>query len=166
MITRTRAAAVMSLTAYIAVIVGANWMTSQFGLVSVVGLTVTAGTFAAGLALVFRDGVQVTLGRWVVLAAIAAGAILSSITSSPALAVASGIAFAASELVDFAVFTPLLKRSLPLAVITSSVVSAPVDTVLFLHLAGFDVTWSAIAGQFVVKTAIALLAAGWLARRR
>jgi uncharacterized PurR-regulated membrane protein YhhQ (DUF165 family) len=48
----------------------------------------------------------------------------------------------------------------------SSVVSAPVDTVLFLHIAGFGVTWQAVLGQFLVKTAMALAAAAWLTWRR
>ena len=155
-----------SLVAYISAIVAANWMTARFGLVPIgFGLMVTAGTFAAGLALVARDGVQVAGGRRVVFAAIVAGAVLSALTSNAALAFASGIAFLVSELVDLGVFTPLRGRSLPLAVLMSSVVSAPVDTILFLHLAGFAVTWQAVAGQFIVKTAIAGIVAAWLTWR-
>ena len=157
----------VTLAAYIASIVVANGMTARFGLVPIgFGLMVTAGTFAAGFALVARDGVQMEGGRRVVLAAIFAGAILSALTSNAALAFASGIAFLVSELVDLGVFTPLRGRSLPLAVLLSSVVSAPVDTVLFLRLAGFPVTWQAVAGQFIVKTAIAGIVAAWLTQRR
>lgn len=155
------------IAAYIASIVGANWLTTAFGLVPIgVGLMVTAGTFAAGFALVARDGVQVTAGKRFVLAAIVIGAALSAITSNPAIALASGIAFLASELVDFAVFTPLRDRSLSRAIIASSIVSAPVDTVLFLAIAGFGVTWQAVLGQFIVKTAIGLIAALWVSYRR
>lgn len=156
------------ITLYIGSIVLANTMTSTLGLVPIgFGFIVTAGTYAAGAALVLRDGVQRTATRAVLLAAIVVGSVVSAYTSSPALAVASGIAFLASELVDTAVFTPLRHR-LPLAVVASSLASAPVDTVLFLHLAGFPVTWQAIAGQLVVKTAIALLVAAlleWRGRR-
>jgi uncharacterized PurR-regulated membrane protein YhhQ (DUF165 family) len=123
---------------------------------------VTAGTFAAGAALIARDWVQTGNGRLITVAAILAGAGLSWWLSTPAIALASGIAFLVSELVDMGVFTPLRDRSLPTAVILSSVVSAPVDTVLFLHLAGFGVTWQAVLGQFLVKTALALLVAGVL----
>ncbi len=159
--TRTAALAV-----YIATIVAANWMTATFGLVPVgFGLLVTAGTFAAGAALIARDWVQTTSGRWVALAAIVVGAGLSWWLSTPALAVASGIAFLVSELVDFAVFSPLRDRSLPTAVLVSSVVSAPVDTVLFLAIAGFPLTWQAVIGQFLVKTAMAALVAAALAWR-
>ena len=150
-----------AIAAYIASIVAANWATSTFGLVPIgFGLLVTAGTFAAGAALILRDWVQQESGRrWVVLAAIVAGALISAWTSAPAIAFASGIAFLVSELVDWGVFTPLRGRSLAVAVVASSVVSAPVDTVLFLQLAGFGVTWQAVAGQWIVKTAMALLAA-------
>ena len=158
---------VTALACYIATIILANWMTSRFGLVPVgFSLMVTAGTFAAGFALIARDWVQVTSGRRIVLAAILAGALLSALTSSRQIALASGIAFLVSELVDLGVFTPLRPRSLPLAVLLSSVVSAPVDTVLFLWLAGFGVTWQAVAGQFLVKTVLALIVALWLSWRR
>jgi len=147
--------AYLLLAAYIASIAAANWATNTFGLVWFFGLAVTAGTLFAGAALVLRDGVQTSLGKRAVLLAILAGAGVSVLTSSPALALASGIAFLTSELVDFAVFTPLRARHLAAAVLVSSVVSAPIDTVLFLYLAGFGVSWEAVLGQFIVKTAIA-----------
>lgn len=156
-----------SVAAYIATIIAANWMTAAFGLVPIgFGLAVTAGTFAAGAALIVRDWVQVSAGRLVSVVAIVVGAAVSAWTSTPAIAVASGVAFLVSELVDLAVFTPLRGRSLPLAVMVSSIVSAPVDTVLFLYLAGFGVTWQAVLGQFIVKTLMALVAAAVIAWRR
>jgi queuosine precursor transporter len=157
----------VALVAYIATIVVANWMTATYGLVPIgFGLMVTAGTFAAGFALVARDWVQLTNRRWVVPVAIVAGALISAATSTPAIAVASGVAFLVSEAVDWGVFSPLRDRTLAGAVLLSSVVSAPVDTVLFLWLAGFPVTWQAVAGQFVVKTLIALVVAGVVSVRR
>jgi uncharacterized PurR-regulated membrane protein YhhQ (DUF165 family) len=115
---------------------------------------------------VARDWVQLTNRRWVVPVAIVAGALISAATSTPAIAVASGVAFLVSEAVDWGVFSPLRDRTLAGAVLLSSVVSAPVDTVLFLWLAGFPVTWQAVAGQFVVKTLIALVVAGVVSVRR
>jgi len=155
------------LLAFIGSIVIANLCTTQFGLVPIgFGLMVTAGTFAAGFALIARDAVQVTSGNKIVLLAILGGAAVSAITSNPAIAFASGVAFLVSEIVDFAVFTPLKTKNLARAVVISSVVSAPVDTVLFLHLAGFGVTWQAVLGQFIVKTALALIAAIVITARR
>jgi queuosine precursor transporter len=157
---RTSIIRALALTAYIGSIVAANWLTATFGLVPIgFGLLVTAGTFAAGIALVARDWVQTTSGKALVFVAILAGAALSYFTSSPALALASGLAFLVSELVDLGVFSPLRDRSLPAAVLVSSIVSAPVDTVLFLWIAGFPLTWQAVLGQFLVKTAIAGLVA-------
>ena len=158
---------VMWLAGFIGSIVVANYATSMLGLVPIgFGLAVTAGTFAAGAALILRDGLQVTAGRkWAVVAVIV-GALLSYLLADPFIALASGIAFLVSELVDFAVFTPLRQRSLPRAVLVSSVVSAPVDTVLFLHIAGFGVTLQAVMGQLIVKTAMALAAAAYLVWRR
>lgn len=155
------------IAAFVASIIAANWLTNTFGLVPIgFGLLVTAGTFAAGFALIARDGVQLTSGPYWTLAAIIFGAALSAVTSTPSIAIASGIAFLVSELVDFAVFTPIRKRSVALAVITSSVVSAPIDTVLFLQLAGFGVTWQAVVGQFIVKTVIAGIATAYFMRRK
>lgn len=158
----------IALAAYIGSIVAANWLTATFGLIPIgFGLLVTAGTFAAGVALIARDWVQTTSGKAIVFAAIVAGAAISYFTSTPALAVASGIAFLVSELADLGVFTPLRRHSIAAAVLVSSVVSAPVDTVLFLHLAGFPLTWQAVAGQFIVKTGMALIVAlGLVARDR
>lgn len=156
----------LATSGYVGSVVAANWATQVFGLVPIgLGLAVTAGTFAAGATLILRDAVQTLGARWVVFAAMAVGALLSYVVAGPALAVASGIAFACSELVDWVVFTPLRARSLPAAVLVSSVASAPVDTALFLHLAGFGVTWQAVAGQFLVKTAMAGAVAAWLAWR-
>lgn len=157
-----------AVAAFAATVVAANWLTTTVGMVPIgLGMVVTAGTFAAGAALVLRDGVDRTGGRrWVALS-IAVGIVLSYALASPAIAVASAVAFAASELADWAVFSPIRPRSLPAAVLASSVVSAPVDTVLFLALAGFPVTPAAVFGQFVVKTALAaLVSIAVVARRR
>lgn len=137
---------------YIASIVAANIMTAHLGLVPVgFGLLVTAGTFAAGFALLARDFVHQAGGLQLVLAGIVAGAVLSWFMASPALAVASTVAFTAAELVDLLVFTPLRRHGFARAALASNVVSAPVDTIAFLVLAGFPLTWPAVAGQLVGK---------------
>jgi hypothetical protein len=139
----------------------ANWLTTEFGLVSAgFGLVTTAGTYAAGAVLLVRDALQDRAGRWWVLAAIAAGAGLSAVLASPALALASGVAFAVSELADAAVYTPLRRKGWARAAFASGVVGSVVDSVLFLWLAGFPL-WPALPGQLVVKvgvTAVVVLA--------
>lgn len=142
---------------YIGSILLANLLTSWIGLVPIgAGLYVTAGTFAAGLALVLRDGIQETWTRDAVLTAILAGTALSYVIADHAIAAASAVAFLASEAIDWAIYSNWRSRSKPAAVIASSVIAAPFDTVLFLAIAGFPVTVNAVIGQMMVKTLIAL----------
>lgn len=153
MTARQRYGAAASVLGYITAIAAANWLTARHGLVPVgFGLTTTAGTFAAGAALLMRDLVQDTLGRTWVLAGIALGALLTWATS-PALAVASATAFLLAEAADMAAYTPLRERGWARAVLASNAVGAVVDTLAFLWLAGFPVTTSAVGGQLAGKLA-------------
>lgn len=153
----TRALGAAALLAYALTIVSANWLTSRYGLVHVApGLVTTAGTFAAGAALLARDLVQDTLGRAWVLAGIVLGALLTW-TTSPALAVASATAFLLAEVTDMAAYTPLRRRGWARAVLASNTIGALVDTLAFLWLAGFPITTAAIGGQLVGKLAWATL---------
>ncbi|ELP67713.1 putative membrane protein [Streptomyces turgidiscabies Car8] len=142
---------ITAITAFILCITAANWLTTHYGLASMgFGLTATAGTYAAGAALLLRDVVQDVCGwRWV-LAGIAAGAALTAVTS-PALAVASTVAFLLAELLDMAVYTPLRDRGWARAALLSGLVGAIVDTYAFLALAGFPVTVQSVGGQLVGK---------------
>jgi uncharacterized PurR-regulated membrane protein YhhQ (DUF165 family) len=145
-----------SIAAFVALAVAANWLTATYGLIPIgFGLTTTAGTYAAGLVLVTRDVVQDAAGRIAVLCCIATGAALSIALATPQLAVASGCAFAVSELADYAVYAPLRRRGWARAVIVSSVVGSAVDSALFLTLARFPV-WQAMPGQMLAKTAAVL----------
>jgi hypothetical protein len=149
--------AVPAVVLYVAAIVAANWLTSRYGLVPVgFGLTVTAGTYAAGIALFARDIVQDTAGRRAVIVGIAIGALLTWATS-PALAVASAVAFLLAEAADMVVYTPLRARGWARAVLASNAVGAVVDTLAFLALAGFPVTVGSVGGQLIGKLAWATL---------
>ncbi len=140
-----------ALVTYVVAIVAANYLTAHYGMVSVgFGLVATAGTFAAGIALLLRDAVQDVAGRLAVLACIVVGAALTALTA-PALAVASAVAFLVAELADMAVYTPLRERGWARAVVASNCVGAVIDTWLFLWIAGFPVTPSGVGGQLVVK---------------
>jgi queuosine precursor transporter len=91
----------------------------------------------AGAVFVVRDYVQQRIGHWV-LAVMAAGLALSWWLASPAVALASGVAFMASEVIDWAVFSTV-RTSMMRRVVVSSVVAVPVDTVVFLGVAfGMD----------------------------
>ena len=153
-----------------------NWMIGHVGVVCPEnapcllpvgpGLLAPSGVLVVGLAFVLRDLVQRRLGKGWTLAAIALGALLSALLAPPALVVASGGAFVLSELADFAVYTPLQRRGLVLAVLASSLVGLVVDSVLFLQLAfgGLDF----LAGQVLGKAWMVLLSLPfitWLRRR-
>ena len=81
------------------------------------------------------------------------------------MGVASATAFVLSELADLLVYQPLRRRGFVRAVIASNAVGAPVDTILFLALAGFPI-WAAVPGQLLAKaTATAIPVAVVLAAR-
>jgi queuosine precursor transporter len=164
------------LAAYIACIPLANWMIGHVGtacvpqgpcLVPVApGLMAPSGVLLVGLALVLRDLVQRRLGIAFALAAIAMGAVLSGVLAPLPLVVASTTAFLLSELADFAVYTPLQKRGLVLAVLASSFVGLVADSIVFLWLA-FG-SFEFLLGQIVGKAWMVLLtlpAIEWLRRR-
>ncbi len=137
----------------------ANWMVQHVGTVCVPdgpclvpvapGLLAPSGVLTVGAALVLRDVVQRCLGLGWGLAAIAAGTLLSTLIAPSALVVASGSAFALSELADFAVYTPLQRRRLMLALLASSTVGLVVDSIVFLVLAFGSLDF--LAGQIVGK---------------
>lgn len=145
-------AAVTALVAYVAAVVLANVLTATYGLVWVAPwLVTTAGTYAAGVALLARDVVQETAGRRAVLAAIVVGAALSAWLAGAHLAVASGAAFLLAEGLDMAIYTRLRARGWARAVMWSNAAGAVLDTFVFLALAGFPVTSSTVIGQLVGK---------------
>lgn len=163
----THAAAVL-FAGYAATIAGANWASTLWPAVAVAGLQIPAGAFFAGLAFTVRDLLQEAVGTRTTLLAIAVGAALSGLVAEPRIALASVAAFAVSELVDFAVYTPLRHRSRIAAVGVSNAVGLLVDSLLFLPLAFGSLTY--LAGQLVGKTATTVIAVAVLvgsrARRR
>lgn len=92
-------------------------------------------TIVTGLVLVVRDFAQREIGHEVLIAmALALG--LTFATSGGELALASGAAFAISELVDWMMFT-FTKYKLSTRVLLSSAIAAPIDTTAFLFGASF-----------------------------
>lgn len=165
------------LAAYIASIPAANWLIQHVGTVCPPsnpclipvgpgGLMAPSGVLMVGLALVLRDLVQRRLGTAYGLGAILVGTLLSALLAPASLVVASAVAFLLSELVDFAVFTPLQRRGLVLAVLISSGVGLIADSILFLWLAFGSLQF--VGGQIVGKAVMVLAtlpAIEWLRRR-
>lgn len=155
---KTTTIALATAAGFVATVLAANYATTTWGMVPVgLGLTATAGTYFAGLSFVLRDTVQDTGGRWLVLAAIVAGAALSYAIAAPAIATASAAAFAIAETVDLAIYTPLRSRGYLRAALASNLAGSVVDTVVFLAIAGFGVTTLAVTGQVLAKMTVTAL---------
>lgn len=148
----------IALALYALTVPAANWMIGNVGecipngpcLIPVgFSLMAPSGVLMIGAALVLRDAVHRLMGwQWAV-AAIAIGAALSFQFSAPALVAASVAAFILSELADLAVYAPLQRKRLVIAVLLSGVIGAAVDSAVFLLLAFGSLGF--IAGQIVGK---------------
>lgn len=174
--TRRRIEGAVFLVAFACTIPLANWLIGNVGTVCVPdgpclipvapGILAPSGVLAIGAALVLRDLVQRRLGLVWSFAAIAIGAVLSVFFASPALVVASTVAFALSETADLLVYTPLQRRGLVLAATASSVVGLFIDSIVFLTLAfgSLDLLPGQVIGKlWMVLAALPLLA--WIRSR-
>lgn len=95
------------------------------------GVSLHPMTMVTGMVFVIRDFVQREMGhRVLVLMAVAVA--WSFFYAWPVIALASGIAFAISEGVDWLLFT-FTKYRLSTRILLSSAVAAPVDTTVFLY---------------------------------
>lgn len=164
--------------AFVGTVIGANWALGRWGIITlpVIGWAAPAGVYAAGVAFGLRDALQESAGRhwrrWV-LGSITVGAAVSYVIEDAVtipgghapIAVASGVAFALSELADLAVYTPLRERHWIGGVLASNTVGAVVDSALFLWLA-FGAL-DTMGGQIVGKLAATLvvLPVVWWSRR-
>jgi hypothetical protein len=162
---RARIEGLVCLTGFALCIPAANWLIGNVGtscapngpcVIPVApGLTAPSGVVMIGLALVLRDLVQRRLGLVWASGAILGGAALSALLAPPSLVLASAVAFLVSEFVDLAVYTPLQRRGLVLAVVASSIVGLVVDSAIFLQLAFGSLAF--LPGQIVGKAWMVLL---------
>jgi uncharacterized PurR-regulated membrane protein YhhQ (DUF165 family) len=156
---RTRALGLACFAAFLASIPLANWMIGHIGTVCVPqgpclvpvapGLMAPSGVATVGFALVLRDMVQRCLGTAWGLAAVLAGTLASVVLADPHVVAASALGFLISEFSDFAIYTPLQRRGLVLAVLASSAAGLVVDSVVFLTIAFGSLEF--LPGQIVGK---------------
>jgi hypothetical protein len=166
----------MFLTLFCLTIPAANWMIGHIGtaclpngpcVVPVApGILAPSGVLLVGAALVLRDLVQRRLGIEFGIAAIVAGAVLSAGFAPRSWVLASAAAFLLSEFADFAIYTPLARRRLVLAVLASSMAGLVVDSLVFLWLAFGSLDF--LPGQLIGKAWMVLLSVPFVAylRRR
>lgn len=124
---------------YFATIPFLNW---SFGVIDSISLMAPSEAFdrgielhpltvVTGLVFVFRDFVQRRMGHKVLIV-MALAIAWSFFYAWPVIALASGIAFAISEITDWLIFT-LTKYRLSTRILLSSAIAAPVDTTIFLY---------------------------------
>ena len=174
--TRRRREGLGFLVLFALTIPAANWLIGHAGTVCLrdgpclipvaPGVLAPSGVTMAGVALVLRDLVQRRLGVAAASLAILFGAALSALLAPPALVVASATAFLLSEFADLAVYTPLVRRGLVMAVAASGAVGLVVDSIVFLWLAFGSLDF--LLGQIVGKAWMVLLSIPFVAylRRR
>src|SRR4051812_37430582 len=96
------------------------------------GIKAPSGVYIVGVTLVIRDLLQRRISKPTMFALILGGATLSAFVS-PAVALASGIAFLASETVDWLVFTVAENHvGFVPSILASNAVSIVVDSAVFL----------------------------------
>lgn len=144
--------------AFVATVWLANYLVDTYGPIRVwpTSLYAPAGVYMVGLAFLLRDTVQRLAGQTLALACVAVGTVASLLVSER-LAVASAVAFAASELVGLVVFAITQRRSLAAAVTASQVAAAALDSYVFLTIAFGSLAF--FEGQFVAKLTVVALAA-------
>ncbi len=148
---------------YIALIVAVNYGFSVVPLVKLPDGTMWPPlSLVVGFIFVVRDFAQREIGHRVLLAMLI-GAALSYVMADPYVAVASAAAFLVSELADWLIYS-LTKRPLSQRIIYSSLLSAPLDSAVFLFGIGHfsiaavvTMTASKLVGAFIVW---------WMVRKR
>lgn len=139
-------------TGYVGTTLAANAAVEHIGIVPVgFGLVAPAGVFFAGLGFILRDALHETAPRpsaWV-LGAIGVGMAVSLVAGTGRIALAGALAFLISELLDFAVYSPLRKRGKVPAMIASNIAGLLADSAVFLSVAFGSLEF--FAGQAVGK---------------
>ena len=171
---RLRLEGIIFLVLFCLTIPAANWMIGHVGTVCVAngpclvpvapGMMAPSGVLMIGAALVLRDLVHRRLGVEFGIGAIVVGAAISAGLAPPSLVLASAVAFLLSEFADFAVYTPLARRRLVAAVVSSSAVGLIVDSIVFLWLAFGSLEF--LPGQIIGKLWMVLLAVPFVAYMR
>jgi hypothetical protein len=172
---RRRREGLIFLALFALTIPAANWMIGHLGTACVAphgpcvvpvapGVVAPSGVMMVGIALVLRDLVQRRLGAGISAIAILIGTAASALLAPPNLVLASGTAFLLSEFADLAVYTPLARRRLVIAVVASSAVGLVVDSIVFLWLAFGSLDF--LLGQVIGKAWMVLLSVPLVARLR
>lgn len=146
----------LTVLTYIALIAGVNWLFDVTPLVELPGGNLwSPAALVVGFVFVVRDFAQRRAGNHI-LWAMLAGIAISWFMASPQLAVASALAFAVGELADWALYT-FTKKPFSQRILISSLLGAPLDSLVFLSLIGIAsplsvgiMSFSKLIGAFLV----------------
>lgn len=148
---------------YVALIVLVNWGFTVVPLVDLPGGEKWPPmSLVVGFIFVARDFAQREIGHRVILAMLVAG-VISYIMADPFVAMASVTAFLISEFADWAVYS-FTGRPFAQRILISSIISTPIDSVVFLAMIGhFSVVGAAI---MTASKMLGALVVWWMVRRR
>ena len=140
---------------YFTAVVAANLGFTYIPLIPIPGGEMLAPMgLLVGFIFVLRDFAQKELGHKV-LAVMFAGAVVSYLLADPYVAVASALAFAVSESVDWFVYT-VSKKPMKDRILISSAISTPIDSAVFMLMVGFF-SWYGFAVMVASKMLGALI---------
>lgn len=125
----------LTVLTYIGLIAGVNWLFDVTPLVELPsGDLWPPAALVVGFVFVVRDFAQRRVGHNI-LWAMLVGIVISWFMASPQLALASALAFAIGEFADWALYT-FTKKPFSSRILISSVLGAPLDSLVFLYLIG------------------------------
>lgn len=163
--------AAAAFTVYVLGIVMSNYAITHWGTPAVggthtipvwPGLSAPSGVLFAALTFPARDVLQRAGGRGWGILAIAIGAGVAWLVSSPTVAAASAYTYLCSETLDFGTYTVLQRRWYKTAITVSVLLALVADSVLFvwfLHLTtGYPADWGSVKGLIVGKFWVACIA--------
>lgn len=120
---------------YVAGIVLVNVLFATLPLIPLFGTMIPPASLVVGATFILRDLAQRAVGHNVIVPMAIAVAI-TALVAGPQLALASGLAFAVSELFDYAVYS-WSKLTVIMRVLVGSLFALPIDTVVFLYMLPF-----------------------------
>lgn len=152
---------------YVILIPLVNWSFENVPTYPVAGGQWNPMVIVTGLILVVRDLAQREVGHTIFLP-FAIAVVISFVMAPPEIAIASVLAFAVSECIDWAIFT-FTKRPLSKRILWSCGASAPVDSTIFLVGANMAIpgifNWVTLGASILSKLAGAYVVYLMLRRR-
>lgn len=147
---------------YVGTIVGVNYGFAHFPpIMTHIGL-VSPMAFVVGIIFVLRDYVQRQIGHWVILVMLVGG-LISFKMASPVVAMASIVAFACAEGLDWFTFSAVPAK-FHTKILISSIIGVLADTLVFLPMIGaFSVQTATI--MYLSKLVAAGLVYAWYVKR-